>query len=378
MGHAAGRRWRTAGAGALLGAALWLTSAPAPAQDIDDRHFLALAKMCAATAATPASPTAVRIGDAALAQHRAFRGSRVDNAGRITRFGSAEAESDRENEPAVTPEQIPWHQVLRYWEDLRGGRISGGGAHGALEVWFYPELTGDDPPPQVERRRVQLTLLLRAIEQLDFSPLGEDAPQVKAALVQSAIRASISDVAWSAAFIGAVMRQAGLAPSAFAYSSTHIRYIVAAIRQSLGDLDGTGDNHFFRACDPHATKPRVGDLYCYHRHVEGTRGPYRPRPGMSLFRSLSRDLAADPSVISRSHCDVVVRVDDASKKVITVGGNVHNSVSERTLNLNRAGVLSTNQGARPCAVHRHGNPKREESGCNGNSQNWFVLLQARS
>jgi hypothetical protein len=359
---------------ALLAAGLCMLSSAASAQDIDTRRFLALSKTCQTTAAALPSATAIKIRDVALAQHQSFRGSRIDNAGRIVFSGQSEAESDQESVRDVTPQQVPWRRVLRFWEDLQGNKLAGA-PHWALEVWFYPGITGDNPPSQVSRKRTSLESLLRAIDKLDFSSLGEDAAMVKAALQQSAIRASVSDVAWSAAFVASVMRSAGLAPAAFAYNPTSVRYIVASIKQSLGELDGAQHNHFFRACDPELTKPRVGDLYCFHRHVEGAKDAYKPQPGVSLFRSLFRDLLNDPPVISRSHCDIVVRVDDAAKKVVTIGGNVQNSVTERMLNLNRKGVLSANQG--PMCATDNGKAGDETTSCNLNSQKWFVLLQAR-
>jgi hypothetical protein len=359
---------------ALLAAGFWLVGSAAGAQGIDTRRFIDLSKTCQAAAAAPASPRAVKIRDVALAQHQSFRGSRIDNAGRIVFSGQSEAESDQESVRDVTPQQVPWQRVLRFWEDLQGNKLAGS-PHWALEVWFYPGITSSDPPSQVSRKRTSLEALLRAIDKLDFSSLGEDAAMVKAALQQSAIRASVSDVAWSAAFVGSVMRSAGLAPSAFAYNPLSVRYIVASIKQSLAELDGQQGDHFFRACDPDLTKPRVGDLYCFHRHVDGAKDAYKPKPGMSLFRSLFRELVNDPSVINRSHCDIVVRVDDAAKKVVVVGGNVQNSVTERMLNLNRQGVLSANQGA-PCAADT-AKAGEETTSCNLNSQKWFVLLQAR-
>ncbi|HWM48994.1 MAG TPA: DUF2272 domain-containing protein [Xanthobacteraceae bacterium] len=371
----------TRGVRALLGVALCVLASSAFAQEIDNQRFVALAKRCQATAAAPPSPAALAIRDVALSEYKTFQGSRVDHAGRIVLFGHAEAESDQESSAPVTPRQIPWREVLRFWEDLQGDAVESS-PNPALEVWFYPGLTDRNPPPHVPRRRAKLETLLRAIDRMDFSSFGEDAAGVKAALQQSAIRASISDVAWSAAFISSVMRQAGLSSSAFAYSSSHIRYIVASIRQSLADLDAQEATHFYRACDPDLTRPRAGDLYCSHRHVEGTKDPYLPKPGMSLFRSLFRDLMQQPSVISRTHCDVVVRVDDAAKKVVVIGGNVQNSVTERTLNLNRKGVLSRAQGnlvahGRSCARGQSGT-SNEESGCRLNGQKWFVLLQART
>jgi hypothetical protein len=162
----------------------------------------------------------------------------------------------------------------------------------------------------------------------------------------------------------------------FSYSAAHVTYIAAAIRQSVSDVSDGAGKHFFRACDPDLTKPRVGDLYCYHRHVEGTRYSYEQK-GPSLFRSLFRDFLGEEQPIWLSHCDIVVRIDDKAKKVTVIGGNVQNSVTERVLNLNRKGALSSSQGTKACESYNPETVRTGEPNCNLNSQEWFVLLQAR-
>jgi hypothetical protein len=162
----------------------------------------------------------------------------------------------------------------------------------------------------------------------------------------------------------------------FSYDASHVTYITSAIEQSLRDLVGGESSSFYRACDPDTTKPRIGDLFCYHRHIEGTPHPYAQK-GPSLFKSLFRDIAKGEEPISRSHCDIVVRVDSDSSKVTVIGGNVQNSVTEKVLNLNKRGVLSAAQGSTVCGGY---NPDKPASGgepnCNLNRQKWFVLLQA--
>jgi hypothetical protein len=207
--------------------------------------------------------------------------------------------------------------------------------------------------------------------------MGPESDDLREALQQSVIRSSISDVAWSAAFISSIMRAVPLdEETEFSYDASHVTYITSAIEQSLRDLVGGESTSFYRACDPGTTKPRIGDLLCYHRHIEGTPHPYAQKEP-SLFKSLFRDIAKGEEPISRSHCDIVVRVDSDSSKVTVIGGNVQNSVTEKVLNLNKKGVLSAAQGSTVCDSYNPDKPTSgDEPNCNPNRQKWFVLLQA--
>jgi hypothetical protein len=344
------------------------------ADEFDAKRFSTLAKECRTQSTKPPSPAALRIRDAALAQHKSFHGHRIDHTGRIVFFGHSEVESDHEGPDNLTAEKVPWRQVLRYWEAVTGDPAAAT-PHRALGAWYYPGALDNRAPEELERNGVSLRRLLEVIDKLDFSELGDRADAYKAAIQQSVIRASLSDVAWSAAFISSIMRDAGLEEKDFAYGAAHVAYISAAVAQSVRDVEGGERTHFFRACDPAVTPPRAGDLLCYHRHTEGTRSPYE-QGGPSLFRSIFADFASGERPIMRSHCDIVVRVDTAARKVTAIGGNVHNSVTERVLNLNRRGVLSTRQGTKTCGPNNPDSTATGRSNCNFNDQKWFVLLQA--
>ena len=118
-------------------AIIMVLTAEASGQEIDDASFGKLAKQCQMRASVAASSRASKIKDEAIAQHQAFNGSRVDRTGRIVFFGHSEAESDQEIDGSVSARQIPWRQVLGYWEKLNDRKI-GEGAGGALQVWYYP------------------------------------------------------------------------------------------------------------------------------------------------------------------------------------------------------------------------------------------------
>ena len=354
---------------------LLLLALPASAEDFGSARFQALARECRATAAVAPSATALKIRDAAEAKQKTFRGNRVDATGRIVFFGPSEIDSDHESPNSVTADQVPWRQVLGYWEALSGKPVTSE-ANRVLSAWWYAGALDDPLPSELTRRGTSLRALLEAIDKLDFSQFGERADAYKAAIQQSVIRASLSDVAWSAAFVAAIMRDAGLDKEIFAYGAAHVSYISAAVAQSVRDVTGGEGEHFYRACDPALTRPRPGDLYCYHRHVEGTRNPYEQK-GPSLFRSIFQDFALGAPKIIRAHCDIVVRTDPAGMKVTVIGGNVHDSVTERVMTLTAKGVLSSRQGTKQCGSYNPDARAGVEPNCNFNNQKWFVLLQAR-
>lgn len=203
---------------------------------------------------------------------------------------------------------------------------------------------------------------------------------VKEVLREAVVRTALSDIAWSAAFISATLKRAGVKNNQFAFDSSHTTYISEAMRISLGMTSDRHKDDLYRACDIFDTAPRVGDLLCYHRKKE-----YAPKPdGEFLFYSIANSFKTNNGLpFSVSHCDVVVDVNRATRKVVSIGGNVNQAVTRRTMNLNDAVQLSTRQG-RDCAVLA-GNAqsiraKTEsepivEGNCNLNNQKWFALLQ---
>src|SRR5215472_12239305 len=156
-------------------------------QEVDDASFRYLAKQCRMRTSVAASSRAIKIKDEAIAQHQAFNGSRVDRAGRIVSFGHSEAESDQEIDGNVSARQIPWRQVLGYWEKLNDRKI-GEGAGGALQVWYYPGALSDDPPPVLHRKKVQLRRVVKFISGRDLSQMGRENDDLREALQQSVVR----------------------------------------------------------------------------------------------------------------------------------------------------------------------------------------------
>ena len=125
--------------------------------------------------------------------------------------------------------------------------------------------------------------------------------------------------AWSAAFIGYVMRMAG-ARDRFLYSPNHSDYINASVQRATGVQPGL----ITVAERPGSYVPQRGDLICYSRG--------------------GRPIRYDDLPTGRfpGHCDIVVAVTSGSLDVI--GGNVDNSVSMKRIPVAGDGRLVTPDG----------------------------------
>ena len=141
--------------------------------------------------------------------------------------------------------------------------------------------------------------------------------------------------AWSAAFISFVMRMAGAGPR-FPYSQAHATYINAAARQAQGIQRGWA----ITAMPADSYAPQVGDLICTGRSgANGIRFSQLPTP-----RSFP------------GHCDIVVQTGGGS--LASIGGNVHDAVTEHLIPVTAQGTLAPPGG--PALDPNH---------------NWFVVLQ---
>ncbi len=118
---------------------------------------------------------------------------------------------------------------------------------------------------------------------------------------------------WSAAFISWVMKKAG-AGKAFKYSSAHAVYIKAAKGNRLAN-----NNNPFKAYRIREVKPQLGDLVCKSRAGSGANYD-NIRPG------------------HKTHCDIVTEVHPSH--LITIGGNVRNSVSKTIVPIDANGFIN--------------------------------------
>ena len=114
---------------------------------------------------------------------------------------------------------------------------------------------------------------------------------------------------WSAAFISWVMCEAGLGDNAqFQRAIAHWSYIDQAIRAR----DGSTPKAAFIAHDIGEERIAPGDLICSSR-----------RPVYRSIDQRRRQMGAG----ARTHCDIVVKVDEAGRRIFAIGGNVRRAVS---------------------------------------------------
>jgi hypothetical protein len=206
--------------------------------------------------------------------------------------------------------------ALQQW-DFFGSRISD---------YAEVEDEGDDPPPgqrlpavgsaQAGRRRSRLPPAEAARVAPSIAGYWAVTPEGSWIVARQNDRWNGEDgiaarwnAPWSAAFISWVMCEGGLGTNAqFQRAVAHHSYIDQAIRAR----DGRAPQAAFVAYDPGETTIGVGDLLCSSR-----------RP---VYRTIA-DRRRQMGVGARSHCDVVVKVDEPGQRVHAIGGNVRGVVS---------------------------------------------------
>jgi hypothetical protein len=142
---------------------------------------------------------------------------------------------------------------------------------------------------------------------------------------------------WSAAFISWVMCEAGASASErFQRAVAHHTYIDQALRAR----DGRAPQALFVAHDSGEATIAPGDLLCASR-----------RPAYRTLAERRRQMG----VGARSHCDIVVEVDEARGQLRAVGGNVRGVVSMKIFPLvreaGRAARADTGDDERPLFAH---------------------------
>jgi Uncharacterized protein conserved in bacteria (DUF2272)/Peptidase M15 len=143
-----------------------------------------------------------------------------------------------------------------------------------------------------------------------------------------------NDHPWSAVFISWVMQRAG-AGTGFEYSPAHRVYVAAAKRNALG-RDATKP---FWAYPITQAVPEVGDLVCAGR---------RPAPNATCSGATFDNV--DDGRQRSMHCDIVVAVDRAGRKLTAVGGNVSQSVKSKTVAIDARGHVLPGTGCQYFAV----------------------------
>ncbi|WP_246526663.1 DUF2272 domain-containing protein [Plastoroseomonas hellenica] len=231
----------------------------------------------------PAAPPASPLARAALAEWEAWGRVAVDGWPAM-----------RPSDIVATPERFA--RLIEYWSAVPDG--------GAV----VPRLVG----------------LRAALLALQTEPNGGDATGGDGAGTAAAqLPPTPEDIgvyarpAWSAAFISAVARWAGIAESDLPSSSRHASYIDAVLERAITDPERA----YFRPHAPEERVPAPGDLLCADRSTT---------PLMHWSMRLGE--IGRPRAM---HCDVVVRAGPGV--VEAVGGNVEDLVVLRRLPADREG-----------------------------------------
>jgi len=328
---------------------------------------------CDATAAKPSSELGQRIAQTAIDEFTRFGGHQIDSNGRLFRFGLTEAEHEEDDggDRPVSLGHLGWWQVMKYWRALYGDD-----AANKLEVRGYRDASTLTQETQAAALlRTTAFRLLREAE-------GVSDPAEREILRETASRAAIIDTPWSAAFVSYVIRQSGVAADAFRFANAHRVYIYDAFETSAAELANEASDRLYRAC-PAATRPRAGDLICQQREpalADASDGAVRERIRAELAGSTGA------RSVQRTHCEVVAHVDTRARKIYTIGGNVHQAVTARKLNLRRDLKFPVVQEGH-CGGPGHwtlpqpsAHPPRAPilaPKCSLNDRKWFVLLQLR-
>ncbi len=355
-----------------LVAATGLLAHPALAQT--DRaaapFWKAVQANCNATAAKPASELGRRIAQTAIDEFTQFGGHRIDSNGRLFHFGVTEAEHEADDggDRPASLGRLGWWQVMKYWRSLFGSESAD-----KIEARGYLDAsTGTQDTQETSVLRTSAGRLLRAAD-------AETDPVEREILREAALRAAIIDTPWSAAFISYVIKQSGVAPSAFKFSNAHRAYIYDAFAASAAELTNEAGERIYRACPLGTTRPRPGDLICHQREPS-----LADASDETVRERIRTELAGgtDARSVRRTHCDVVASIDAPARKMYVIGGNVSEAVTAKKLNLRRDLKFSAVQKGHCGAGHwtlpeTAGRGPRAPAKCSLNDRKWFVLMQLR-
>lgn len=248
----------------------------------------------------PNTTKAERIVAIALREHQAWGEPFITTDGRIAQYEHYESEKSR-----LRDGSLAWERVVAYWRD--------GGALAGLDVRL-PHQMCDKSDTSIHSKA-------------------------------NICRAFASDVAWSAAFISYVMKQAGVD---FYTSPRHFDYIRHSWR-------GQGDYRTAPISEPLA----LGDMLCYLR---GTKSH-----AITNYDDLTNYLKTQTQGLP-AHCDVVVRVDE--HEIWLVGGNVLHTVMLRKMHAKDEVVILPKR-TDGCTPYR-------EDLCHLSQRNWVVVLKLQN
>lgn len=126
---------------------------------------------------------------------------------------------------------------------------------------------------------------------------------------------------WSAVFVSWVMLQAG-AGASFPYANAHAKYIVWARENAKAQLQPLFAA--YDVCDARSAWPEPGDLICMNR-----------RKNHFTLNTINENAV--------SHCDIIVEVNRAEGYIISIGGNVGQTVNKRLIRIDENGFIDTSK-----------------------------------
>lgn len=247
-----------------------------------------------------------------------FGGQSIDEDGRLVHEGLAEAEfgtSALDQTPA--------------WERVDG---------------FWASVPGSDADAR--------TIRIDAKRYVTLNKALKDNPEDGAART-SLLRAAAVDNPWSAAFISALEKGAGLNAVQFAFSAAHADYVTQAAATSDAEARGGAETFSaYRACPLTKAAPEPGDLLCATRSGRSKLDNYP-----ALTEALSERTRFHAALAM--HCELVVSVRPKAGYLEAIGGNVVQSVTRRRLALadDGSGLLNS----------RYVSAARRSRRCNGAS-----------
>ncbi len=151
--------------------------------------------------------------------------------------------------------------------------------------------------------------------------------------------------AWSAAFVSFCVRKAG-AGEGFKYAEAHSHYVEDAIRaREFGLLSAA-----YYAFQPDEYIVSVGDILVAGREYAIN---YDYHEARATYEADS---------FYPSHGDIVVAVDKTKKALTVIGGNLGNSVKEKTVAIDANGLLE---------------PRKEKAGSATVTRPWIAVLGCR-
>jgi hypothetical protein len=360
--------------------------------------WLKIGPLCSADAKKTETPFARSVARAALDEFWMVGGHQIDARGGLFRFGVYESEQEEDSDNGKPRNRdLGWWNVERYWKALDARMNTKRKLKGYL---------GASTSSSADDRGKHLELPLKTAREKIRELVAEtdEIAKLQEILDEAVVRASISDVAWSAAFISYVMMKArqGTSPAprpleddVFRVGPQHIVYVRQALSTSLKETKSPREavRSLYRACPPDQAMPRAGDMICYHRdHKKSEWETKDRRAGLAKARVdfMESVIKRTDAPTDKLHCDVVVHVNSSQNalKAYVVGGNVQQSVTIKELNLRKEDLTVNEVQPSSCDQERNWKLPEPSAGvekapsiskkCSLIDKPWFLLLQHRN